>query len=199
MGAVALIAVAVGAFFVLPSGLQAVIDTMPPDSPEVPGTTAESEPEPRSPELEEVIEEGVEDIEKMEAWLEDYDDYMGRLGLTLDEIDFDGISDGRCRQLRRNLTEVSGKLGKSPDAEIDLLISRAIASFNEALKACRDEDAPAWALALLAGKELTHEAQQLMDRRYLYRGVLELELESATGEERSPESISGRFLSESLP
>lgn len=159
----------------------------------------EVEPEPRSPDLEEVIEEGVEDIEEMELWLDDYGIIMGSLALTLDEIDYDGFEDSRCRALRRSLGEVSSKLDTSPDPEIDLLISRALASFNEALKACRAGDEPAWALALLSGKESTHEAQQLMDRRYLNRGVLELELESATGEERSEESISGRFLAESLP
>ncbi|MEO1087302.1 MAG: hypothetical protein AAFY88_23955, partial [Acidobacteriota bacterium] len=89
--------------------------------------------------------------------------------------------------------------GTSPDDDVARLVGQAFGAFSDGRQACRGKDEPSWALALLNGKAATHEAQQIMDRRYLYRGVVELELESETGAERSTESMSGRFLAESLP
>ncbi|MEM1183296.1 MAG: hypothetical protein AAGM22_33440 [Acidobacteriota bacterium] len=170
--------------------LDAVGEVAAPDEEEAPPV-----------EFSEAVEEGVADEEEMAEWVEDYADVMGTLAVTLDEIDFEGMETERCQSLRRQLSAARRRLGNSPDADVDKLLAKAFNAFGEGVAACRNGDEPAWALALLNGKAATHEAQEVMDRRYLYRGVLELELESETGAVRSTASISGRFLddAEALP
>lgn len=130
----------------------------------------------------------------MKAWIETYGDRMGPVALALDEIDFDGFDPDRCRRLQRAVKRAGEDLGGAPDSEVDALLAPSFRAFTAAAQACRGEDEGAWSFNLLAGKEATHEAQVLLDERYQYGGILELELESAIGEERSEASMSGRFL-----
>ena len=133
----------------------------------------------------------------MKRWLDLYAELMAPLALALDEIDFEGFTVERCRQLQGSVRRASQELTKAPDPEVADLLAPSFRSFTSAAKACTDKDEGAWAFNLLAGKEATHETQVLLDERYRYGGILELELESAIGEERSDASMSGRFLLDS--
>lgn len=129
----------------------------------------------------------------IQPWLSRYADLMRPLGSALDEVDFGGLEEARCNALRIALRRARA-LEPAPDPQLDEVLRPAFEELDAALEACLSGNEDLWAIQLLQAKESTHATQVLMDERYGYGGVLELELESAIGVDRSRESISGRFL-----
>ena len=134
------------------------------------------------------------DAREMERWTDLYDELMRPLALVLDDIDFGGIEQPRCVELQRAFRRVLSEIETCPDAEIEAFLEPAYTNLHEVANACRGEDETRWSTSLLETKKLIYKAQVLLDERYRYSGVSELELDSAIGVERSPESISGRYL-----
>ncbi|MEM6795030.1 MAG: hypothetical protein AAF725_13715 [Acidobacteriota bacterium] len=141
-------------------------------------------------------EPGAEEVSALDMadWLDSYDEVMSSVGSSVEEIDFDGFQNNRCRQLRNQVGTAQKQLKDPADREIGRLVAGGLAAFLAAGRACTEKDVESWAVAVLEGKGLTHDAQKLMDDRYGYRGILELELESAVGVERSLDSMTGAFL-----
>ena len=91
---------------------------------------------------------------------------------------------------------MSTNLPDSPDPEINDFLEPTRQLVNSVANACRGRAEDRWAANLVEIKRLMHEAQVLLDKRYQYARISELELESAVGVERSTESISGRWLAD---
>lgn len=134
--------------------------------------------------------------EVIQPWTEEYLQWMSPLALALDEIDFEGIAQARCRDLQKNLRAVESNVSTCPDSEVENLLKLALPILHSSADACRGESEDRWASSLLEAKKLIHEAQVLLDEKYRFAGISELELESAIGVQRSPSSISGRWLIE---
>ena len=128
------------------------------------------------------------------AWHETYEELMSPVAFLLDEVDFDGFETGRCRRLTAAVSRANLELPSCPDSEIEEILRPGLGAFSQAADACGSRDEQAWSFNLLEGKRSTHAAQVMLDERYSLSGILELESESALGVERSPESMSGRFL-----
>lgn len=160
--------------------------TLPPAAPEA--TNADSGTE--STDVPEVT------AEVIQPWTEEYLQWMSPLALVLDEIDFEGIAQTRCRDLQKNLRAAESNISECPDSEVEALLKLALPILHAGADACRGESEDRWASSLLEAKKLIHKAQVLLDERYRFSGISELELESAIGVQRSPSSISGRWLIE---
>ena len=132
--------------------------------------------------------------EALDEWTAAYSQWMTPLALQLDEIDFEGIAQSRCRKLQKALRAVQNELPECPDTEIQGFLDPALTILRDTADACRAQDENLWASGLLEAKRLIHEAQVLLDERYRFAGISELELESAIGVQRSPDSISGKWL-----
>ena len=155
---------------------------------------------PSAPETIDTVDSGAEPTEVtaevIQPWTEEYLQWMSPLALALDEIDFEGIQQTRCRDLQKNLRAAESNISECPDSEIESLLRLALPILHSSADACRGENEDRWASSLLEAKKLTHKAQVLLDERYRFAGISELELESAIGVQRSPSSISGRWLIE---
>ena len=134
--------------------------------------------------------------EQIKPWTEEYIQWMAPLALQLDEIDFEGIDQSRCRDLQKHLRSVESNIPECPDSEVENLLGLALPILHSSADACRGDNEERWASSLLEAKKLIHKAQVLLDERYRFAGISELELESAIGVQRSPSSISGRWLIE---
>lgn len=135
-----------------------------------------------------------DEAQAMSAWTESYSQWMSPLGHSLDEVDFDGMSPDRCRALQSSLRAVEKNLDPCPDKEVEAFLESALPLLHGAANSCRDQNEQEWAENLVEAKRLTHQAQVLLDKKYRFAGISELELESAIGVQRSAESISGRWL-----
>ena len=135
--------------------------------------------------------------ERMRRWHEEhYLELMIPLAEALEEIDFEGLDSAPCGELDRYMRDAERGIPTAPDPEIESIFRPGMSAFVMATRACSDQDESTWAFGLLQGKRATHRAQELMDERYGLAGILELELESEIGVQRSPESITGRYLQE---
>lgn len=156
------------------------------------GTT--SPPSAESPVTPTPGEAPAADPDEMVRWTMLYDRLMRPLATVLDDIDFNGIEQERCVELQRTFRRVLSEIGTCPDAEAESFFEPAFTNLHEVADACRAADETRWSTSLLETKRLIYRAQILLDERYQYLGISELELDSAIGVTRSPESISGRYL-----
>ena len=154
------------------------------DGPRKP-PAAEASPETAAP---------AADPEAVERWSLLYDRLMRPLATALDDIDYNGITQNRCVELQRTFRKVLSEIETCPDPEVESFLEPAYTNLHEVAAACRGEDEVLWSTSLLETKRLVYRAQILLDERYHYLGISELELDSAIGVQRSPESISGRYL-----
>lgn len=160
--------------------------------PAAPTGTSRAEDEP------EEDERSASPRQQMEEWHEKH--YMERmvpLAASLEAVDFGGLDPALCEALRDDLRAAERDIPVAPHSEIENTFRPGLVAFAQARQACFTRDEQQWAFHLLQGKRATHRAQEMMMDRYQLPGVLELELESEVGIERSLESISGRFLDES--
>ena len=157
-------------------------------------------PPEKPPEIAESSGSTTQDVvvtpEQIKPWTEEYIQWMAPLALQLDEIDFEGIDQSRCRDLQKHLRSVESNIPECPDSEVENLLGLALPILHSSADACRGDNEERWASSLLEAKKLIHKAQVLLDERYRFAGISELELESAIGVQRSPSSISGRWLIE---
>ena len=136
------------------------------------------------------------DYALIEPWLNDYTEYMTPLGAALDVVDYQGLSLGNCKALGQHLATARDEMIPAPDRTINRMVSEALAVFDTGLKKCHEADEEEWAKFFIKGKVLTHQTQELMNDRYQYHGVVELEHEPMNDDERPTISISGRYLAE---
>ena len=160
-----------------------------PDAPASPGGDEDSGGESEA--------DSADPRERMRRWHEEhYLELMIPLAEALEEIDFEGLDTAPCEVLEVHMQDAERGIPTAPDPEIESIFRPGMSAFVMAVRACADQDEGTWAFGLLQGKRATHRAQELMDERYGLAGILELELESEIGVQRSPESITGRYLQE---
>jgi hypothetical protein len=134
----------------------------------------------------------------MNGWIATYDSVMRPIATLVEDIDFNGVRRGACRELQKQAERANSQLKHAPDEEVEILLRPAFEAFLEAGNACVVGDEVLWSVHLLQGKDHTHETQLLLDERYRYVGPYELEQEEALGHGRSTDTISGRYLAGEL-
>jgi hypothetical protein len=131
----------------------------------------------------------------MVAWLDLYRDYFGPIGLLFEKIDYEGFNPPAvCDDLQLAISAAREGLPTAPDEQLEYEVRVCFDPLQQTAEACQEHDSQRWSAALLGAKACTHRAQARMVDDHGFAGLLELELESAQGIDRSTQSMSGRYL-----
>ena len=156
---------------------------------------AETRPPPAETSAEDRRPERADPLEAARAWMLHYLDFFGPLGQNLDEIDFEGFSEGRCAQLRSNLDRVSG-LPALPDEQLHFELGACVLMMSYLPEDCANGDIPSWCGHLTEARSCLHGVQQNIEAKWGLPGLLEFQISET--EPRSTSSMSGRCMADQI-
>ncbi|MEM9555578.1 MAG: hypothetical protein AAGC60_15075 [Acidobacteriota bacterium] len=173
----------------------------PMEAPSSEGTEASVQAAPSPTPIDEALAASDEQLSddlraSMSAWAIDYRRLFDPVADRIEAVDFDGFDDPSCYALRDALGVARSDLPDADDDSIRDHISNALINFDRAAAACLERDVEGWSKHVLNGKAATHAAQAVLAERYAEDGLLDLELESASGDTRSRSSMTGRYLAQ---